>query len=173
MFSMERRQFFKEWVSILLGALSVFIPLGAGLIFFLDPLRRTSRGRDFLRIAAVDSLPLGVPRMVKINTIRKDAWSTSPNEPIGAVYLIRKKKGIEAFQALCPHAGCFVDYTPGKHKFECPCHGSSFELDGSRTSSSSPSPRGMDHLETRVEGNDVLVRYEEFQQGIGEKIVIS
>ena len=170
---MQRRQFFKESISALLGAFLLLAPLGAGLLFFLDPLRRNLRQRGFLRIAAVDSLPLGVPRIVKITASRKDAWSHLPREPIGAVYLIRHREGIEAFQALCPHAGCFVDYAPGQHRFQCPCHGSSFELDGSLASSDSPSPRGMDHLETRVEGNDVLVRYEEFQQGLREKIAVS
>ena len=170
---MQRRQFFKESISALLGAFLVLVPLGAGLMFFLDPLRRKVQQTGFLRIAALDSLPLGVPRMIKITASRKDAWSTHPNEPIGAVYLVRHREGIEAFQALCPHAGCFVDYAPGKRKFQCPCHGSSFDLDGSLASSNSPSPRGMDRLETRVEGEYVLVRYEEFQQGNREKIAFS
>lgn len=31
-----------------------------------------------------------------------------------------------AFDAVCPHAGCTVDYEPGHRVFFCPCHGSQF-----------------------------------------------
>lgn len=31
-----------------------------------------------------------------------------------------------AFDAVCPHAGCTVDYEPGHRLFFCPCHGSQF-----------------------------------------------
>ncbi len=31
-----------------------------------------------------------------------------------------------AFDAVCPHAGCTVDYEPGHRVFICPCHGSQF-----------------------------------------------
>ena len=31
-----------------------------------------------------------------------------------------------AFDAVCPHAGCVVQYSPPDKKFICPCHGSQF-----------------------------------------------
>ncbi|MHB8681838.1 MAG: Rieske 2Fe-2S domain-containing protein [Acidimicrobiales bacterium] len=31
-----------------------------------------------------------------------------------------------AFDAVCPHAGCIVEYDPNGHRFVCPCHGSQF-----------------------------------------------
>lgn len=30
----------------------------------------------------------------------------------------------------CPHAGCEVDYKEGQEEFECPCHGSKFDIEG-------------------------------------------
>ncbi|MGH9917845.1 MAG: Rieske (2Fe-2S) protein, partial [Nitrososphaerales archaeon] len=31
-----------------------------------------------------------------------------------------------AFDAVCPHAGCTVEYDPSVRLFVCPCHGSEF-----------------------------------------------
>jgi thiosulfate dehydrogenase [quinone] large subunit len=31
-----------------------------------------------------------------------------------------------AFDAVCPHAGCIVQYDPQGKQFVCPCHGSQF-----------------------------------------------
>ena len=31
-----------------------------------------------------------------------------------------------AFDAVCPHAGCMVQYDQGNRAFVCPCHGSVF-----------------------------------------------
>lgn len=169
----KRRGFLKGSISIVLGAVLLLAPLITGLLFFLDPLRRKTQTQGFLKVGSLDSLPLRIPRITKVRGNKINAWNKHANEPIGAIYLVRYEEKVRAFQAICPHAGCFVDYSHTQKGFLCPCHKSSFDLDGSRTSLSSPSPRGMDSLEVRVEGNDILVRYEEFQQGNSEKILIS
>lgn len=30
----------------------------------------------------------------------------------------------------CPHRGCLVDYNKEKNEFICPCHGSTFNIEG-------------------------------------------
>ncbi|MDA2926488.1 Rieske (2Fe-2S) protein [Acidobacteria bacterium AH-259-G07] len=170
---MERRGFFRKLACGLIGAGLILVPFGAGVIFFLDALRRGSRERGFVRVAWVDSLPVGIPRSFTITGTRTDAWNTDANVPIGAVYLLRHEQEVEAFQVICPHAGCFVEYDPNSRQFLCPCHDSSFNLDGSIANPGSPSARGLDKLEVKVQGTDVLVRYQEFQQGIREKIAVS
>lgn len=42
----------------------------------------------------------------------------------------------------CPHAGCEVDYKEGQEEFECPCHGSKFDMDGNVISG--PSEENLD-----------------------------
>ena len=73
-----------------------------------------------------------------------------PNQPIGAVYLRRQGKNVVCFNAICPHAGCFVGYAADRKIFQCPCHTSSFQLDGRRISPS-PSPRNMDELKVEAD----------------------
>jgi cytochrome b6-f complex iron-sulfur subunit len=45
-----------------------------------------------------------------------------------------------ALSAICTHAGCTVSYAAGSRDVVCPCHGSTFELDGSVTNGPAQSP---------------------------------
>ena len=170
---MLRRTLFKKLASGLIGVGLVLVPLGAGIVFLLDPLRRRSHQRFFKRVTSIDSLPLGTPRSFTVTGTRTDAWQTTFDVPIGAVYLVRGTDEVHAFQVMCPHAGCFVEYDPGQQHFICPCHESSFNLDGSIKNSDSPAARGLDRLEVKLEGTEVRVRYQEFRQGIGDQVAVS
>jgi cytochrome b6-f complex iron-sulfur subunit len=45
-----------------------------------------------------------------------------------------------ALSAVCTHAGCTVRYEAGSRDVACPCHGSTFELDGRVTAGPAQSP---------------------------------
>ena len=47
----------------------------------------------------------------------------------------------------------------------------SFDLTGKRLDATSPSPRDLDTLEAKVEGDDVLVKFENYRVGTSEKVV--
>jgi Rieske Fe-S protein len=138
----------------------------------LDPLRRNGRQGKFLRVAPVSAVPDdGVPRQFPVIAERVDAWNRSL-EPVGAVYL-RRQPGApepECLSATCPHAGCFVAYDGEAKTFKCPCHNSSFAPDGAIIEPS-PSPRAMDSLACKIDGDEVLVKFENFYSGKAEKIV--
>jgi Rieske Fe-S protein len=74
---------------------------------------------------------------------------------------------VKAFSTVCPHLGCGVDWNDKTGKFDCPCHASSFDLDGRCLGG--PSPRGLDELDVHLEGRDVLVRYQRFRTGTSKK----
>lgn len=170
----DRRGFFKKLACHVFGGLLVLFPAAAGLAVWLDPVRRKSdTGGKLVRVAALSALPEdGVPRKFAIRASRVDAWNKSPEMAIGAVYL-RRSKGEKprAFNVVCPHAGCFVDYMESKTSFLCPCHNSTFALDGSINDPKSPSPRGLDELEVEVRNDsEIWVKYQNFRAGITEKI---
>ena len=170
---MRRREWFRKLVGGVIGLGLLLVPLGSGLLFLLNPLRRRADQHGFSRVASVDSLPLGTPRHFMVRGRRRDAWEVGAQVPLGAVYLVRQETGIRAFQVICPHAGCFVGYEPADRRFLCPCHDSTFGLDGSIDDPDSPSPRGLDELEVKIEKGEVLVRYQEFRPGIGERVAVS
>ena len=104
-----------------------------------------------------------------------DAWNKFTETAIGAVYLRRASDGqVQAFNASCPHAGCFVDYLPERGTFLCPCHNSTFAVTGRIDNPTSPAPRGLDSLETEVrDGKEVWVQFQNFQPGRPEKIPVA
>src|SRR5688500_5811025 len=122
----ERRGFFKQTVSLIIGGLITLVPAAAGLLVYLDPLRKkkTSGTGGAIRVTSLNALPNdGIPRKFPVIADKSDAWNKYPKVPVGAVYLRRTgDTEIQAFNVVCPHAGCFVDYTPEKNCYLCPCH---------------------------------------------------
>jgi menaquinol-cytochrome c reductase iron-sulfur subunit len=174
--SPSRRDFFKKALASLIGAIVGLVPLGAGLVVFFDPLRRKSAGNGKVRVTSLEALPDdGVPRKFPVLASRIDAWNKYHEVPIGAVYLRRTTEGkVQAFNVVCPHAGCFVDFLPERGSFLCPCHNSTFAVTGRIDNPTSPAPRGLDSLETEVrDGKEVWVQFQNFQPGRPEKIPVA
>ena len=175
----ERREFLTKAASVTIGAAVGIVPLAAGLITVLDPLRnRGGNTGAFLRVASLSALPEdGTPRQFPVVSDRVDAWNRYPQIRVGAVYLRRTKPGakeVQAIHVVCPHAGCFVNYLPEKNHYLCPCHNSTFAPDGAIQDAKSPSPRALDTLEARVnEDGSVWVKFQNFRPGIHEKTVVS
>lgn len=77
------------------------------------------------------------------------------------------RKGIMALYKVCTHLGCLYEWVPITNRFECPCHGSKFELTGDYISG--PARRSLDRFviqavaadgsikETDAEGNPLVI----------------
>lgn len=170
-----RRNFLLEFWTIAIGGIVGLFPFLSGLAVLLDPLGRSKASEDgpeSVRVASFSAVPDdGVPRQFPVVKDKKDAWTFSPNERVGAVFLRRESgsETVEAFNCVCPHAGCFIGYDNTNDLFQCPCHTSAFNLDGSIIAPS-PSPRDMDKLETKVEDGWVTVAFANYIPGKHEKI---
>jgi Rieske Fe-S protein len=75
--------------------------------------------------------------------------------PEGRLYLANAKGDLFALSQKCPHLGCQVPFCESSGRFECPCHGSVFDLGGEWITG--PSPRGMDRYRTEVKGGVIVV----------------
>jgi len=61
-----------------------------------------------------------------------------------------------AYDAVCPHAGCTVGYSPGAKLIVCPCHGSEFDP-ATGAVISPPAPRGLTPIHLSVgSGGELL-----------------
>jgi menaquinol-cytochrome c reductase iron-sulfur subunit len=171
----ERRSFVKKLLAVLAGALAAVAPGVAGLIVFFDPLRRKSTSRGMVHVTSLNALPDdGAPRKFSVIASYTDAWNKMPDVPIGAIYLRRKPdQSVQAFNVICPHLGCFVDYIAQRKGFFCPCHNSSFAVDGQIDLPGSPSPRGLDELTVEIRnGKEIWVKFQNFRTGVHDKIPV-
>ena len=179
----DRRGFVTQLLALGLGATAYAVPVVAGAVASLNPLRLKGSGGEFLRLAALDTLPSdGTPRKFPVVAERVDAW-TRTVEPIGAVYLrLTAEKQVVALQVVCPHAGCTVELkevadekTGAKSQgFACPCHKAFFDLTGKRLQTASPSPRDMDQLQVEIRsGNEVWVQLQNFKLGTPDKVAVA
>ncbi len=73
----------------------------------------------------------------------------------GRFYLTRTAGELLALYQGCPHLGCRVPFCESSGQFECPCHGSSFNLRGEYVAG--PSPRGLDRFPVHVTEEGVIV----------------
>ncbi|MGW5107354.1 QcrA and Rieske domain-containing protein [Nocardia sp. NPDC004123] len=59
----------------------------------------------------------------------------------------------DGFSSTCTHLGCKVNAVEGG-LIKCPCHGSTFNLDG--TVAGGPAPRALDPRAIRVDGDQIV-----------------
>lgn len=173
----HRRGFLTRFLAAGIGLLVGAVPALAGLAFFLDPLTRKkagSSGDGFIKLpVALDALEInGEPQLVKILMDRVDAWNTYLRQPVGAVYLRRTDQNqVVAFNSRCPHLGCAVDYKPAEQHFFCPCHTSTFGLDGAKQNEIPP--RNLDSLDVEIRnGQEIWLRFQNFRATTPEKIPV-
>ncbi|MBT3891244.1 MAG: Rieske (2Fe-2S) protein [Planctomycetaceae bacterium] len=186
----ERRGFLSSAAAITAAALGGLLgvgPLAIGLYAtVMDPLRKkttpqkaagsagaTGAKEGYYFVAQIGELDSHVPRRFTIVADKIDAWNFMKDQPIGAVYMRMQGEQIECFHTTCPHAGCAVSYELESQAYLCPCHNSSFKVDGSKlefSGSSNPSPRGLDALEVDVQGTNVFVKYEDYFTGRHDQV---
>ena len=73
----------------------------------------------------------------------------------GRLFVANAGGHLFALSQKCPHLGCRVPFCDSSGRFECPCHGSRFDLGGEWLEG--PAPRGMDRYDLRLENGALVV----------------
>jgi cytochrome b6-f complex iron-sulfur subunit len=128
--------------------------------------------RDFLGLAALGSMGaallfslfgmLKLPKAAVSATLAKKYDVALPENladgeafvpPGRNVALFRDSEGVFAISTVCTHLGCIVKASA--KGFDCPCHGSGFEKDG--TVVKGPAPQPLPWLKVSISGSKVTV----------------
>lgn len=140
---MTRRDFL-SWLSAVSLGITGFFALGT-LAKEITPPERSPEGLTklgWLVVASLNGLTAGVPKIVEYG----EEW----------VYLVKKADGgVVALNAACPHVRCKLGWNEKTKQFDCPCHASSFTIDGKRLGG--PAPRDMFGMKFRVEGKNISI----------------
>jgi cytochrome b6-f complex iron-sulfur subunit len=130
----------REFLYYIWGA-SIVLLLGeatAGLVWFMLP--RFKEG-TFGGIFKFD--PTRLPASPDVAPV---------SEPAGRFHVSYVSQGIVVLYGVCPHLGCLPKWVDTNHRFECPCHGSKYQIDG--TYIEGPAPRGLDRFVTTISFKD-------------------
>ncbi len=73
--------------------------------------------------------------------------------------------------SICPHLGCRPLWNDDASRFQCPCHGSQFGLDGEHLAG--PAPRGMDPLPLQEKDGTASIMWIRYQTSIPDRVIVS
>ncbi len=77
------------------------------------------------------------------------AGSAPVRYPSGKFWIANTPDGLLALSMVCTHLGCIFAWVPTNNRFECPCHGSKFHLNGQYIEG--PAPRNLDRFAVTVD----------------------
>ena len=162
-----RRTFF-QWVT---GGIATIIGLGLAFplaAYFVSP-ALTRRKESWVPVGKVDDLPVGSPKILDYTMNVKDGWMET--KAVKAVWAIRHPDDkVTVFSPICPHLGCGFRWNQQDRQFQCPCHGSVYDLSGKVLGG--PAPRPLDVLPAKVENGELKVVYQEFKSGLSYQEVL-
>lgn len=102
------------------------------------------------------------PSSAATEPVATQAVASTTDIPVGSgviiddVVITQPARGeFRAFSAICTHAGCTVAEVLGA-SINCPCHGSSFNLDG--TVAKGPAQRSLDAKTIVVQGDSIALQ---------------
>ena len=137
--NVSRREFLNYvWA----GSLAIFMAAsgGAMLAFAMPRFKEGEFGGTFTVGTVAEKLPAPDSPPVNYPNLRFWLVNVGPKEAA-------KGGGIQGLMALykvCVHLGCLYAWVDSTVRFECPCHGSKYQADG--TYIEGPAPRDLDRF---------------------------
>lgn len=141
--AMERRSFL-VWIAT--GVLAVGgLFMGATVVQALMPPGRSIDGKT-----KVGKVSVGKVADLKVDTPVAVEYGDD------ALFLVKKSDTkVEVLSQACPHVGCKLHFNETSKEFDCPCHASSFSLDGVRLGG--PAPRNMYGATFELVNDEIIV----------------
>ena len=125
-----RRTFYSVVINGLMAIITGAIALPAAAYLLLKP--NSEKKSAWVDAADVTQLQIGKPQEVTYRRTRVDGWRVL-NEKTTAWVVRTDEKTVVAFAPGCTHLGCAYHWEAGQNQFLCPCHTSTFRLDGKVT----------------------------------------
>lgn len=132
----------RDFLVMAWGAVGSALAAGMGFI-----------GLRFLTSRAIDSEGGGIVEAGSVDDYAPDTVTAFLD---GQFYLVRLADGgYLALYRKCTHLNCVINWQRGAGEFNCPCHGSRFEVDGAVINP--PAPRPLLRYPITIEDGRLLV----------------
>lgn len=153
---MNRRDFFRK--SLITSVLVFGAEFGLGSIAFLWPNLRGGFGSKIAAGTVADikaQFAEGAPVYNGAGRFYLVPWDGTPTPQADYPAEGVTSEGIMPLYQRCVHLGCRVPFCASSKWFECPCHGSKYNIAGEYKLG--PAPRGLDRFEIAIDGDQVIV----------------
>jgi thiosulfate dehydrogenase (quinone) large subunit len=146
----SRRDFFRGVVSGVAGAL--------GVVFVISLLRGGSDSGSSLHLSGSSGAagttpsaggPVTIAEVSQVPTNNSVSFS-APGTGDPGVLVHLSSGDFVAFDALCTHAGCVVQYDPSSQLLLCPCHGAAFDPAHGASVVQGPAPTPLTSISVTV-----------------------
>jgi len=166
---MERRGFFQSLVSLVGGGILSLMALVPGLAYLIGtPFRKSEDIQGWTPVGPLADLPKERPSQRVISVKEKDGWQIREQNQL--VFVVFDGEQPQVLSSICPHLSCSLFYESAEKRFHCPCHNSFF--DGKGTHVTGPSPRDMDPLPSKVEGDVLYCRWVAYRSGEPDRVEV-
>ena len=147
----NRRNFFVTAIFGLTGLITAALGIPAAAYLLLPP--HTRKQGEWTEAGDLTGLRVNSPEEMVFRRTRVDGWKVTSEK--ATAWVVKTEKEVVAFAPQCTHLGCAYHWEEQTKEFLCPCHTSTFSLDGQVTNG--PAPRPLDRYEVKVDGNKLLV----------------
>jgi menaquinol-cytochrome c reductase iron-sulfur subunit len=149
----DRRKFhlsviYAFW-AVITGALSL-----PAAIYLLVPPKSKKKSGIWVEAGDIAHLQPNIPEEFVFRRDRLDGWKVI-SEKTNAWVVRKGESQVIAFGPQCTHLGCAYSYDDRNKEFLCPCHTSTFSLEGKVLTG--PAPRSLDRYDVKVAGTKLLL----------------
>ncbi len=147
-----RRTFQLAVVYVLGAIISLAMAIPTALYLLIPPRVRSRAG--WIDAGDISQLTPGVPIEVSFQESRLDGWRLQTEKKTAWVVKGANNK-VTAFGPQCTHLACAYHWEMGAGQFVCPCHGSTFNLEGAVLTG--PAARPLDRYLTKIDNNRLQI----------------
>ena len=148
----SRRTFHLTIIYGIWAAIGAALSLPAAVYLLFPPKAR--KENEWVEAGNLAQLPMKTPEEVVFRRTRVDGWKIISEKATAWMIKVSENE-VVALAPQCTHLGCAYHWVEQKQEFLCPCHTSTFSLDGRVLTG--PAPRALDRYEVRISDQKVLL----------------
>ena len=150
--SSRRHFYYLTFIYGLQALMAATLSVPAFMYLFLPP--RAKKREQWVDAADLTQLQTGTPKEVSFRINRVDGWKVSSEKTTAWVVKTADNQAV-AFTPQCTHLGCAYHWDDPSHTFVCPCHTSSFAIDGKVLAG--PAPRPLDRYMVKIQAGKLEI----------------